>query len=96
MNIETWNFKEYQKEKERYIQQVEKEKEERRKQREIEAKTDTYYVEWFANGKMYHRFLGSTESEEWTRKRIISGLKEAFGVEEKNIEISKQTKRVAP
>ena len=82
MNIEDWNFEEYQKKKEEYM-----------KNKELEAKTDIYFVEYFLHGKMHALFISSLLPEEEVRKKIIDGFAEKWGVQEKNISITKQNKR---
>ena len=82
MNIEDWNFEEYQKKKEEYM-----------KKKELEAKTDIYFVEYFLHGKMHALFISSLLPEEEVRKKIIDGFAEKWGVQEKNISITKQNKR---
>ena len=59
MDIENWNFEEYEKEKKGY----EKLKQIERLQREKEANMDTYFVEYLLNGKEYLYTFKSDKSE---------------------------------
>ena len=66
MNIENWNFEEYEKEKKGY----EKQKQAERVQREKEANMDTYFVEYLLNGKEYLYTFKSDKSEEAVREYV--------------------------
>ena len=66
MDIENWNFEEYEKEKMEY----EKLKQIERVQREKEANMDTYFVEYLLNGKEYLYTFKSDKSEEAVREYV--------------------------
>ena len=71
MNIEDWNFEDYQKEKKEY----EKQKQAERLQREKEANMDTYFVEYLLNGKEYLYTFKSDKSEEAVREYVSEYMK---------------------
>ena len=71
MNIENWNFEEYEKEKKGY----EKQKQAERLQREKEANMDTYFVEYLLNGKEYLYTFKSDKSEEAVREYVEKYMK---------------------
>jgi hypothetical protein len=71
MNIENWNFQEYQKEKKEY----EKQKQAERLKREKEANMDTYFVEYLLNGKEHLYTFKSDKSEEAVRGYVSEYMK---------------------
>ena len=71
MDIENWNFEEYEKEKMEY----EKLKQIERLQREKEANMDTYFVEYLLNGKEHLYTFKSDKSEEAVREYVEKYMK---------------------
>ena len=71
MNIEDWNFEEYEKEKKEF----EKLKQIERLQREKEANMDTYFVEYLLNGKEHLYTFKSDKSEEAVREYVEKYIK---------------------
>ena len=71
MDIENWNFEEYQKEKKEY----EKQKQAETLHREKEANMDTYFVEYLLNGKEYLYTFKSDKSEEAVREYVSEYMK---------------------
>lgn len=71
MDIENWNFEEYQKEKKEY----EKQKQDESLRREKEANMDTYFVEYLLNGKEYLYTFKSDKSEEAVREYVSEYMK---------------------
>ncbi len=71
MNIEDWNFEEYEKEKKEF----EKLKQIERLQREKEANMDTYFVEYLLNGKEHLYTFKSDKSEEAVREYVEKYMK---------------------
>ena len=85
MNIENWNFEEYQKEKKEYL-----------KKKELDEKSDTYLVEYLHSGKEYIMTFKSAKPEYQVNKYIHNYLKEKYGIsiEDTIIKIVKSRKVV--